>query len=106
MRAFPILIVMLLASPPILRGQSIPTAESPAPSRNYHLLREDDYWGFLADPAQRQDFWDPIKYIPLREDRNDWFLSMGGEAREVWEQIGNDNWGQQPFMNGYLNEQI
>jgi hypothetical protein len=29
---------------------------------------------------------------------------MGGEAREIWEQIGNDNWGQQPFMNGYLNE--
>ena len=29
---------------------------------------------------------------------------MGGEAREVWEQIGNDNWGQQPFMNGYLNQ--
>jgi hypothetical protein len=29
---------------------------------------------------------------------------MGGEAREVWEQIGNENWGQQPFMNGYLNE--
>src|SRR5258708_36511613 len=29
---------------------------------------------------------------------------MGGEAREVWEQIGNDNWGQQPFMNGYFNQ--
>ena len=29
---------------------------------------------------------------------------MGGEAREIWEQIGNDNWGQQPFMNGYFNE--
>src|SRR5260370_2591928 len=29
---------------------------------------------------------------------------MGGEAREVWEQIGNENWGQQPFMNGYFNE--
>ena len=61
------------------------------------LLREDDDWSFLADPAERQDSWDPIKYIPLREDRNDWFLSMGGEVREVWEQIGNDNWGQQPF---------
>src|SRR5262249_34074101 len=36
--------------------------------------------------------------------RNDWFLSIGGEAREVWEQIGNDNWGQRPFMNGYFNE--
>jgi hypothetical protein len=29
---------------------------------------------------------------------------MGGEARYVWEQIGNDNWGQQPFMNAYFNE--
>src|SRR6202040_2905720 len=45
-----------------------------------------------------------IKYIPLRSGRNDWFLSMGGEAREIWEQIGNDNWGQQPFMNGYFNQ--
>jgi len=32
------------------------------------------------------------------------FLSIGGEAREIWEQIGNDNWGQQPFMNAYFNE--
>ena len=29
---------------------------------------------------------------------------MGGEAREVWEQIGNDNWGQSPYWNGYFNE--
>ena len=31
-------------------------------------------------------------------------MTIGGEAREVWEQIGNDNWGQQPIMYGYLNE--
>ena len=104
MRTFAILMVMFFASPLFLRGQSIPPAESPPPARIYHLLREDDDWSFLADPAQRQEFWDPIKYIRLRPDRNDWFLSMGGEAREVWEQIGNDNWGQQPFMNGYFNE--
>jgi hypothetical protein len=102
MRAFAILIVMSLATP--LRGQVIPTAESSASSRNYHLLREDDDWGFLADPTQRQDLWDSIKYIRLRSDRNDWFLSIGGEVRYIWEQIGNDNWGQQPFMNGYFNE--
>jgi hypothetical protein len=48
--------------------------------------------------------WDSIKYIRLRSDRNDWFLSIGGEVRYIWEQIGNDNWGQQPFMNGYFNE--
>jgi hypothetical protein len=68
------------------------------------LLREDEDWSFLADPTLRQEFWDPVKYIRLRGGANDWFLTMGGEAREVWEQIGNENWGQQPFMNGYLNE--
>src|SRR5260221_7561632 len=104
MRTFAILMVMFFASPLLLQGQSIPPAESPPPARIYHLLREDDDWSFLADPTQRQEFWDPIKYIRLRPGRNDWFLSMGGEAREVWEQIGNDNWGQQPFMNGYFNE--
>src|ERR1700752_3521819 len=104
MRTFAILMVMFFASPLFLQGQSIPPAESPPPARLYHLLREDDDWSFLADPAERQEFWDPLKYIRLRQDRNDWFLSMGGEARYIWEQIGNDNWGQQPFMNGYFNQ--
>ena len=92
MRALMILMVVSLVTSPLSRGQSVPTAESPAPARIYHLLREDDDWSFLADPDKRQDFWDPIKYIRLRPARNDWFLSIGGEAREVWEQIGNDNW--------------
>jgi Alginate export len=104
MRTFAILMVMFFASPLFLQGQSIPPAESPPPARIYQLLRVDDDWSFLADPTQRQEFWDPIKYIRLRPGRDDWFLSMGGEAREIWEQIGNDNWGQQPFMNGYFNE--
>ena len=104
MRTLTILMVISFAIPRISQGQSFPTAESVAPARIYHLLREDDDWSFLADPANRQDFWDPLKYIRLREGRNDWFMAIGGEAREVWEQIGNDNWGQQPFWNAYLNE--
>ena len=104
MRTLMILMVASLATPLLSRGQSVPITESPAPARIYRLLREDDDWSFLADPAERQEFWDPIKYIRLRSGRNDWFLSIGGEAREVWEQIGNDNWGQQPFMNAYLNQ--
>ena len=93
MRTLTVLMVLCFASPLLSRAQSIPAAvESAPPTRTYHLLREDDDWSFLADPAQRQEFWDPIKYIRLRPGRNDWFLSMGGEAREVWEQIGNDNW--------------
>ena len=104
MRTLTILIVVFLANSPLSRGHAAPATESPTPARVYHLLREDDDWSFLVDPAERQEFWDPIKYIRLRSGRNDWFVSIGGEAREVWEQIGNDNWGQQPFMNAYLNE--
>src|SRR5260370_31700956 len=103
-RTLTILMVVSFAIPRVSHGKSVRTTESRAPARSYHLLREDDEWSFLADPAQRQEFWDPIKYVRLRPGRNDWFLSMGGEAREVWEQIGNDNWGQQPFLNGNLNE--
>jgi Alginate export len=72
--------------------------------RSYKLLREDEDWTFLRNRALRQDFWDRIKYIPLRNHTDDWSLTMGGEARLVWEQIGNENWGQQPYMNGYLNQ--
>jgi hypothetical protein len=104
MRPFSIVLMACLACAKLSQAQSDTSVAPPAPVRAYHLLPEDDDWSFLADPAQRQDFWDPIKYIPLRSDRNDWFLSMGGEAREVWEQIGNDNWGQKPFMNGYFNQ--
>jgi len=85
-------------------AQSDQAAASAIPDRSYRLLSEDEDWSFLRDPALRQDFWDPIKYIPLRNGANDWYLTIGGEAREVWEQIGNDNWGQSPFWNGYLNE--
>jgi hypothetical protein len=85
-------------------GQSTSIADSPSPDRSYHLLREDEDWSFLADPKLRQDFWDPIKYIRLRHGRNDWFLTISGEVREVWEQTGNNNWGQQPYWNNFFLE--
>ena len=60
--------------------------------------------GVSCDRSLRQDFWDPIKYIPLRRNSTDWYLTFSGEAREVWEQTGNNNWGQQPFWNSFLLE--
>jgi len=41
---------------------------------------EDEDWSFLKDPTQKQDFWDPIKYFPLRSGNNDWYLTIDGEA--------------------------
>jgi hypothetical protein len=73
-----------------------------APLRSYDLLRENEDWSFLQDPAARQDFWDPLKYIPL--SANGWYLTIGGEIREALEQVGNDNWGKQPYMNTFFLE--
>jgi hypothetical protein len=104
MRILLISALVFLFGVPSSHAQSGQAANPPAPDRNYQLLSEDEDWSFLRDASLRSDFWDPIKYIRLRRGRDDWYLSIGGEAREVWEQIGNDNWGQAPFWNGYFNE--
>ncbi|MBV8052266.1 MAG: alginate export family protein [Acidobacteriaceae bacterium] len=85
-------------------AQSASSATPETADRSFKLLREDEDWSFLADRANRQDFWDRLKYIRLRGANNDWFMTVSGEAREIWEQIGNDNWGQAPYWNAYLNE--
>jgi Alginate export len=96
--------VLLLVTRLAAGAQSVSSDSPDAPNRTIKLLREDEDWSFLANPAYRQDFWDPVKYIRLRSGSDDWFMTISGEAREVWEQIGNDYWGQAPFWNGYLNE--
>src|ERR1700722_10134571 len=95
-------ILLVTRSPAVAR--SVSPVIPDAPDKTIKLLRGDEDWSFLANLANRQDFWDPVKYIRLRGGRNDWFMTISGEAREVWEQIGNDYWGQAPYWNGYLNE--
>ncbi len=60
------------------------------PDRNYEIMASNENWSWLRDPTLRQDFWDRIKYIRLRNHRDDWYLSIGGQTRQVWERIGND----------------
>jgi hypothetical protein len=77
----------------------------PAPPA-YKLLRYDEDYSYLKDPSCRTDFWDPIKYIPLW-GRDDWYLSIGGSARERYEFIHEQNAGAVPPNaqdNGYLLE--
>ena len=56
----------------------------PGPSRvppPYKLLRYDEDYTYLRDPADRRDALDAVKFIPL--DRSgDRYLTLGGEARE------------------------
>jgi hypothetical protein len=106
MKSIPIFLILAAAffSTRVTAHVQSDDADPEIRDRSYKLLREDENWTFLRHRALRQDLWDPIKYIPLRRGADDWYLTIGGEVREVWEQIGNDNWGQQPYMNGYFNE--
>ena len=91
MRTFLILAAAFFLTGLTAHAQSDNAGPPAIPDRSYNLLREDENWTFLRDQALRQDFWDPIKYIPLQSRADDWYLTIAGEAREVWEQIGNDN---------------
>ena len=93
-------IVALAAAIPALQAQTAQSASPAEPVRAYSLLREDENWSFLKDPSLRQDPWDRFKYIFLGHD--DWFLTIGGEAREVFENVGNDNWGKQAYTNSFF----
>lgn len=54
-------------------------AQPPQPQRVYRPDIADEDWTFLADPSQRRDWLDPIKYIPLRGGKSS--LTFGGEIR-------------------------
>jgi hypothetical protein len=74
----------------------------PASARpQYQSLRYEEDWSALRDPSVRTDFWDPVKYIPLRTDG--WYLSLGGEGRVRYEAVRNAAFGSGPQdSNGYV----
>lgn len=76
----------------VLASSSLARAE-PAPRPQYNVLRWQEDWSVLRGQKQ-QDFWDPIKYVPLSKDGAYW-ASFGGSVRlrpEFWK---NFNFGLQ-----------
>lgn len=61
----------------------------------FRSLRYDEDYSFLSDPAQRTEFWDAVKYIPLAVGRAG-FVSFGGEARERFEAYENEFFSTDP----------
>ncbi len=66
------------------------------PKFNQSRYLED--YSYLKDPSRRTQFYDPIKFIPLNEE-GDIFISFGGETRQHYENIRNENWGAIPRDN-------
>jgi Alginate export len=76
---------LLLLVRPVIAGET----NSP-PSYNPSRYLED--YRYLKDPDRRTDFWDRLNYIPL-DDAGAIYLSFGGETRQHYESIRNENWG-------------
>lgn len=73
----------------------------------YNIQREEEDYSFLRDRARRTDFWDPLKYIPLRAGDEDWYLTVSGEVRPYYEQYRNQDFGAEPRdANGYYLQRL
>lgn len=68
-----------------------PAAVTPPP---YTPVRWTENYSYLKNPALRSDPFDPIKYIPLGPDG--FYLSLGGQLRERYENFDNPNFGALP----------
>jgi len=73
--------------------QMIPGAEIPLTPPAYKMLRFDEDYSSLTNPANRTDLVDPVKYIPLRKEHPLWYLTIGGELRERYEGHYDPNFG-------------
>lgn len=55
----------------------------------YRPLRYDDDFSFLSDPSKAQDYSAPLKYIRLIARRDNYYLTIGGQTRQKFEQFTN-----------------
>jgi hypothetical protein len=68
---------------------------------SFDSSRYEEKYQFLRDPSQRTDFFDPVKYIPFNKSES-LYLTLGGETRQHYEFIDNNNWGKGiQDKNGY-----
>lgn len=85
--------LLLVASPVGLAEEVAATGESPAGPPAYRILRFTEDYSYLREAGRQRDWLDSIKYMPFRTEEPDWYLTLGGEVRERFEQIRADNFG-------------
>jgi hypothetical protein len=94
-----------------LLPHALPAAEAvnldaPSTPAAYKPLRFEEDYSNLADPGNRRDAFDNLRYIRLSESSPDWFLSLGGELRERFEAVDHDNFGIHGGADSFLLQRI
>jgi hypothetical protein len=78
-----------------------PPTQTPAKPPAYKTERWAEDYTYLRDPANRTEWLDSLKYIPLN-DGGDWYLTLAGQVRDRYEFFNNFNFGAGPQdPNGY-----
>jgi hypothetical protein len=99
------LITLVLALPSPAPAQNMAT-ETPSPPPAFRSLRFDENYLCLSNEANRGDLFDPLKYIPLRKDDPNWYLTFGGELRERFESVNDANFGIGPGSDTYWLQRV
>jgi hypothetical protein len=73
-------------------AENTPAAAPPRSPPPFRFFRYDEDYSRVADPAQRGDFFDPIRFMKLN-DAGDWRLTLGGEARTRYEYFSEPGFG-------------
>jgi len=93
------IILLLPGLPSLLHAGT--TGEVPSVPPAYKNLRFDENYSCLADPAKQIDWFDLIKYISLRTNNPDVYLTLGGELRERFEGAHNPDFGLSGSHDAY-----
>ncbi|PYV73860.1 MAG: hypothetical protein DMG96_21895, partial [Acidobacteria bacterium] len=89
-----LLISVSIVVPAMVAAQQLtPGAEIPLTPPGYKMLRFDEDYSYLTNQVNRTDLFDPVKYIPLRQDDPLWYATIGGELRERYEGHYDPNFG-------------
>lgn len=99
-----VLAAVLVASTAAAQAPAPESADVPAPAPAdprpaFALLRQNEDWGFLQDPAHRTDYADALKYVPLA-GRGRTYVWVGGELRPWYERYDDRGWGAVPGPDG------
>lgn len=77
-----------------------------ASAPTYKSLRYEEDFSVLRNAPKGQDYFDPLKFIPVDAAADAW-LTLGGEGRLRYEYYRHSLWGQGPQdNNGYLLERL
>src|SRR5580692_7896722 len=74
----------------------------PRPAPAFTQLTFDEDNGYFSNPNCRTEFLDRLKYIPLRGDDEDYYISFGVFTRDRGEYFSHFNLGSAPSGNAYL----